>query len=99
MRLVIPEFPGTHMGGHHSEVHQPITGKIYLFPKFLPFKTASFEATGSASSLPERHKPGASFLQDPSLEFAHREGTSKTHLGPQVPLGPQGKSQLSIFSV
>lgn len=37
--LVIPEFLATHMGGYHSEVHQPIAGKIYLFPKFLPFKT------------------------------------------------------------
>lgn len=27
------------MGGNHSEVHQPITGKIYLSPELLPFKT------------------------------------------------------------
>lgn len=30
---------GTHTDGHHLEVNQPITGKIYLFPKFHPFKT------------------------------------------------------------
>lgn len=81
------------MGGRHSEVHQPIAGKIYLSPKFLLFKTQPRSRQAALAPLClNATNPGTGLLQAPPLELPLEKEPPKSTLGqyllsPKVPLG------------
>lgn len=78
----MPEFLGIHMGGHHSEVHQPITETIYLSPKFLLFNIQPYSRQDALASLClSGTDQNSSLLQPPFLESTIGMDLQNTHRG------------------